>query len=235
MQLNDITIGTKLEVSITNDFKDHKNKYISQLEQIVDEHTLIIAVPIYAGNIIAISVGAIVNIVFYNEKGVFSFNAEVKKRGVKDNINVLILDAIQPLKKIQRREYFRFDWVMPVKYKEVKNIQSIKDEEAIRMICREDEDEPFERALTKNISGGGIGIITKKQHDMKSYIAVQLSLNKCVTINVIGKVVRAKLYNSQTMQYDTGILFTHVNPQKRDAIIKFIFEQQIKLKQKGMV
>ena len=235
MQLTNINIGTKLEISVDHDFKEHKQKYISQLEQIMDDNTLIIAAPIFEGKIIAISPGARLNLVFYHEKGIFFFQAEVQKKGIKENINVLKILANTPLKRIQRREYFRFNWVMPVKYKVISDEQNFTNHENIENFYDENENEPFKEALTKNISGGGIGIITHTQYVLKQHVIVQLILDKKTKVNVLGEIVRVKLYDPVTLQYDTGILFTHISHQKRSMIIKFIFNQQIKLKQKGMV
>lgn len=228
MKVKDIQLGTKLDIVVCDcTGKEIEPHYVSQLEEIVDSRTIIIAAPIFEGEIISIKLGSTLSIVFYDENGIYSFKGKVERHGQKGNIFVLKVTVLSELKKTQRREYFRFSWVMPVKYRVVKSVKSSQTEESI--------EQPFIEALTRDISGGGIGISTNVQHQVNDVVEIELELEGGKNIKALGKVMRSKVFDKEIPRYDTGIIFENIYSRDRDEIIKFIFEKQIKLKQKGMV
>ncbi len=225
MKLTDIAVGTKLEIIAYNrSGKEVKPSFISQVEEIGD-NTMLIAAPIYEGRIIPFHTDTVLKIVFCDLKGFFSFRGKVEGRGRKKNVIILQIQVVSEFNKIQRREYFRFDCVLPIRYRVV-------DEEEM---MEEENNTPFHEGLTRDISGGGLGIITKDRQLINEIVEFQLELKNDSSISGYGKVVRSRLSERDITRFDTGILFTGISKINREKIIQFIFKQQIKLKQKGML
>lgn len=225
MDIKDIKLGTKFELTVIDSYNNHSDKiYISQLEEILDSNTIIISTPIHEGNIVPISVDSHIRIVFFHTKGLFTFNGIVRSRGRRDNILILKVEAETKLKKIQRRNFFRFEWLMNVKFR------VIEDENK-----RYAEGEtPYIDTYIRDISGGGVALITTEKQNIGTIIEIQLNLDGDI-MTVIGEVVRAEIYENDKNKYEIGIKFIDITQRDRDRIVKFIFHKQIKLMQKGMV
>ncbi len=226
MKLKDITVGTKIEVIAHNrSGEEVKPSFISQVEEIGDHNTILISAPIYEGRIIPFHTDTVLKIVFCHQNGFYSFKGKVEGRGRKKNVIVLQIQIVSEFNKIQRREYFRFNCILPIKYRVVDEEDMMDDE----------NNTTFHEGLTRDISGGGLGIITKNRQQLDDIIEFQLDLKDDSNITGYGKVVRSRLSERDITRFDTGILFSDISKIDREKIIQFIFKQQIKLKQKGML
>ncbi|MBZ4645881.1 MAG: hypothetical protein PWR27_28 [Petroclostridium sp.] len=225
MDVKDIKLGTKLEL-VVYDYNgmEIKPTYVSQLEEVLDSGDIVIAAPIHEGKIIYLSVGSKIKINFFDSKRLFSFMGEVTARAKRENIVMLKIAVRSKLTRIQRREYFRFEWALPVK------LRVLGPAGAENKITAN----PFVDALTKDISGGGLGLLTNEHYQINDIVELELDLEG-KKICTYGKVVRSVIYEHDNKKYDTGIIFKEIKMRDRDAIIKFIFDKQIKLMQKGML
>lgn len=237
MEIKDVNLGTKFELILYDyDGTEKKPNYISQLEEILDDRTIDVAAPISEGKIIPISLENKLKIVFYHEKGLFFFKGKVIKRGKKENVVALRIEIISDFEKIQRREYFRFNWVMSVKFRligEEPTEAAVDDGNASSNI--EGQEDGFIDVLSKDISGGGLGIVTSDRYKIDDMCEVILDLENDKKVRIHGKIVRSLLCERESGKYDTGLTYEEISSRDRDAIIKFIFDKQMKLKQKGMI
>ncbi|MDK2798562.1 MAG: hypothetical protein PWP27_114 [Clostridiales bacterium] len=225
MNIKDIKLGNKFELIVYNTSgEETKPSYVSQLEEVIDSKTILISAPIFEREIIPIPIATKIKIIFLHDKGLFSFKGLVKGREKRDNLILLRVTVISDFIKIQRREYFRLNWIMPVKIKKVQASVS----------SNESQKEDFYEVITKDISGGGVGLISNHFFSVNDIVELHLDLeNKKICTR--GKIVRSAVYDQDSSKYDIGIVYKGINMKDRDAIIKFIFDKQIKMIQKGLV
>jgi c-di-GMP-binding flagellar brake protein YcgR len=224
MKLDDIGMGTKLELEIHNDDNKPGKKFVSEFEWAEGNNTLFVATPISGGRVYPVSIGAKVNMYFIQGNNLLRFRAKVTDRGVKNNISLLKLKTDGEIEKIQRREFFRFDWNVPVNYRV---LNSAKSGDA--------DSRSFVRTITRDLSGGGVCIKLKEKIDYEKYIECELLFDTENKISFIGKIVRFTMYESKQGEYssEVGVMFEKIDEKDRDRVISLIFQEQRRLIKKG--
>jgi c-di-GMP-binding flagellar brake protein YcgR len=228
MKLDNIKIGTRLELEVF----DNLNKKItplftSQFEQVIDKDTAVVAAPIFEGVIFPIHRGWRMDVFFLESSDFYKFEAKVMGRVKRGKLSFLKIKVLSEIVRVQRRDFFRFECILPVKYRVVEDY--LDDDE-------EDTAELTKDAVTKNISGGGVCIKLSEELGINKLIECELSLSKSKKIRFLGKVVRKSTVDENVpLKFEVGVLFTKINYKDKEAIIRFIFEEQRKLIKKGMV
>ena len=210
-----LTIGTRLEVyEETKD--DNKRVWVSQLE-LKGEDFLYISMPISKGYTVPLKPGSIVKIVFFKEKNTYSFKAEIIEN-IWGKIPKIKIALKSPLKKIQRRKYYRLDAFIPTKF------------------YPEKQENKKYTGVIENISGGGMLLAASLDLKIGDIIKFRLNLKDYGVLDLKGKVVR-KNKNEKSLKYNYlyGIYFMDINEKNRDIIIKYIFEEQRKLRNRGLI
>lgn len=218
-KFSDIKIGKKIEI-VQKSFKDKKS-YISQFESI-DKKGVDISVlaPMQEGRIIPISRGSIIDVYFINKVDLFHFRAEVVDRIIQGAIHLLKINRIDDLKRIQRREFYRFECMLDIK------IQIVVEDE------NEESKQEFFNARVVDISGGGVKIVIEKSLKKNTLLNCELKLKNNDTIDFLGKVVRV---DKDSGKYEIGIMFKRIKRNDRETVIRYIFIEQRKLRKRGLI
>jgi len=227
MQLIDLEIGLKLELDIYDEKTGErvKTSLVSQLEGIEDEKTAYISAPILEGIIYPVHINTTLNVMFFYKIDVYRFKARVLDRGVNDNIPILKVQIESSIERIQRRQFFRFDCTVPIRYRVVDTMDNAQND-AI----------PFIDTFTRDLSGGGICIMLMEEVKKDEIVECELALDEDKIIRFYGRVLRtAKCKPEGKYKYEIGVRFKKIENQDREAIIKYIFMQQRKLRQKGLI
>lgn len=214
------SIGDKLELYNLSRSKE-MNRYISQLLDIVDEKNFVISGPIKNRDIVPLYKNSVVEISYYKEnRGKFFFEGIVKK-SIDGAIYKLVIERTSELKKIQLRNFYRLTHSMSV----VK-IHKLKQGDI--------EKDIIEECITEDISGGGIGLLCNYCHDIDDSVELLMDLEK-TTISIKGKVIRIDTCKNPEYAYTIGVKLFDLEDDHRELIIKFIFNQQRKLRKKGLI
>lgn len=92
-----------------------------------------------------------------------------------------------------------------------------------------DPSETPSKKIDVNLSGGGLGLLSKEQIETRSPISVQIELRSSgVTIQAVANVIacsKVQPENNQTPYY-LRLAFTKMNEQDRDLLIKHILFRQ---------
>lgn len=227
MRINDLKVGLKLEVRECN-LRDIQagNLLVSEFEWAEDDKIFYIAVPIYRGRLYPVNIGTQMEIIFIMQDNLYSFVAKVLDRGIRNRISLLKMEALSEIKKIQRREFFRFECALPVTYRLVDTQNRGNPGE---------NDRKLTKTYTRDLSGGGVCIRLKEKVDYGSILECELSLNDLNKIHFIGKVVRFTIYDKDMgiYKYEIGVSFEKINEKDRERLISFIFQEQRRLIKKG--
>lgn len=210
-------VGSKVEILTYDRNGLKKDKiYVSQFEQQLEDKLFKIATPIHEGKIVPMHIDQKVRIVYYTKKGIYAFDAVILQRE-SGLIPLLTIQKISEVKKVQRREYFRYDCILPFEYKLITDPQRYE-------------------GLIKNISGGGICFITNHKFDGKSLIACFMNLEGD-QFDCVGEVLRIMPSDNASYRYEVNVKFSKITDVNREKIVKYIFEEQrrIQKKQKGLI
>lgn len=225
MELTDLKIGKKLELEIYDSSgKMLEYLLISEFEWAEDENIAFIADPIFEGDIYQINQGTLIIVYVANKFDYYKFKAKVLERTIRDGFRLLKIQKWGDIEKIQRRQFFRFECILPIKYRVISSSNSQDSIEA-----------RFIEVITKDISGGGIRIRVKEELNLKELVECELILGG-KKIEFSGEIVRKIQCKFEgKYKYELGVMMKEIADQDREAIIQYIFNAQRELRKKGLI
>lgn len=143
------------------------------------------------------------------------------------------------MEKFQRREYFRFECAMDIDYCKITEEEAkIEDiEELKRNYPKSQEEAGMSQGIAVDLSGGGIRFVAEEEGQKGKYLLVSIFL-RSVDVNqlieVAGRVLSCRqIEGTHGKKYEYRVQFLTRDQKKRETIIKYIFEQERKNRQKG--
>ncbi len=237
MKLSEVEIGTKLEIEVADYLPSNdKRVYVSQLEWLEEDDTAAIAAPIYEGNIVPLETGTLIEIYFLKRTKTLldlnRFRAIIRGRGIENNLHVLFIEKLGEIVRIQRRDYYRLDMLLEVRYRVISYFDQVYTE----IPYEEYTDMPYEKTLATDLSGGGIYLLLNEKIEIDSLMNCEISTGRFGKISFIGKLVRCeRIRKVSKYKYSAGIEFVEISDNNREKVIRFIFNEQRKLIKKGMI
>jgi c-di-GMP-binding flagellar brake protein YcgR len=226
MKITDLKLGTKLELEL-NYSADSGNKIllISEFEWAEDNDEAIIAVPIREGKYYPLDIGMTVTVYFNHNCDFYRFSADVLGRIVKEKLPLIKIRVNSDFERIQRRQFFRFNCIIPVKYRIVAFSGNSKINES-----------PLTNAVTRDLSGGGLCLAVREKIETNKIVECDLFITEGKVINFLGKVLRLSDHEEKGIyKYEAGIEYIKIDDKCRESIIGYIFQEQRKLIKKGLV
>lgn len=89
-------------------------------------------------------------------------------------------------------------------------------------------------AITNDLSGGGLRFNSKVELEIDTELELSLNIPGKGKISVGGKVVRCFPLERVT-GFSVGVEFTIIDKTDREKLIRFIFERQRELRQRGLI
>ncbi|MBR3484429.1 MAG: flagellar brake protein, partial [Lachnospiraceae bacterium] len=186
-----LKVGDKIELKSVNHPKSSDGQakvYKSQVLDILDDYRMNIAVPIESGHFVPLEVGATYEMSFLTISGLFMCKCEIKNRLKQENLYYLAVSIISELKRDQRRQYFRLEKIIPLKYRVVSELEqrlryfmekkAYKDDREKRLVSEkllQLEGTQFDGTIV-NVSGGGIKFSSMAKHENGTSLMLDFSL-----------------------------------------------------------
>lgn len=217
-----LTLGTKLELElIDEDGEKTVPTLVSQFETLLPDGTMEILSPIVEGRIYPVRRETFMNVIYQKGGDLFRFAAQAVGRRLDGNIHILRIKPLSEEEKIQRRYFFRFKCVRDVVYRMYPEKET-----------REEDRGEYRNGMTKDISGGGICLLSDIKPEIGWYVEGRLRINQ--DIPFIGRVVRAiNVHDGGRYDYEVGVEFIDITNMNRERIISYIYDEQRKLLKKG--
>lgn len=236
-----IQVGNKLELESVKRSKNEygeivRKKYISELYEIVSEDRIKIAMPMEHMKIVLLPVDGEYSLCFYTKSGLYQCLARVAERYRSNNMFVLVMELETGLQRYQRREYYRLNTVIDMKSRRL-DVENEMNTEADNTEHVEfmDTDLTFDNGTMVDISGGGARFISSVQYPKESLIRFVFSLfvNGSVTeYRLIGRVLKSDEMDNREGSFENRIQFVNIVNEDRESIIKYIFEEERKHRQR---
>ncbi len=209
--------------------------FVSQIYDIVDEEQLKIAMPIVEGRVIPLPVNTRYDVCFFTSGGLYKSRVVITDRYKEDGLYVLVAELMSDLKKYQRRQYYRLECTLDIEYRllEDSEVETLREEpERIQEMIENGE---FTTAIVLDISGGGIRFASEEHLEPGSNLLLNLNIITGNGQNVYGVMARnlssTRIINKEHM-YEQRAEYLEITGHTREAIIKFIFEQERRLRKK---
>ncbi len=244
MEILEIKPGTPIELTIasTNPNGEHnkdedRDIYISSVFGVTKDEKIIFHLPTRQGHVVTIPMDVPFIAVLNTKIGMFQIRGEIKQRGRLENFPVYVFEPSTRLSKVQRRDYFRFQCFIPIQ------VLPIPEDVAIlpNMKLVEDDLEKYGNTYGSpvsgnilDISGGGAKFTSADDIITERYMYVSFKLvsyTLCKTINVIARRVSSE-YKKEFEMYEHRIEFLFKETEDRETIIKYIFDEERRLRKK---
>jgi c-di-GMP-binding flagellar brake protein YcgR len=124
--------------------------------------------------------------------------------------------------RVQRRQYVRHETSVPVVY----TVYSGDGEEGFG---------PDHETRTFDISGGGVSLHVPGELPNGSVLGVEIRLPGGGSVFAAGRVVRAWPGPGESGGWLVGVAFTSIEERDRDRLVSFIFEDQLRLRRRGLL
>jgi c-di-GMP-binding flagellar brake protein YcgR len=230
MKLSDLEMGTKLELELT-DIQGQRLEpiLVSELEWFAGKNEAVIAAPIFEGSVVPLHIGTIMNVYFIkkreNDIHLYKLEAEVMARETSENLHLLRIRIQGEPEKVQRREYYRLSCSVEVRYRIVDYLNEVYNENI-----------GFKRTFARNISGGGVCLLLEDKVEVGSILECEVHPEGDRMIRFFGQVVRYdKSEREGRFKYEAGIAYIRINESDRETVVRFIFEEQRKMRKKGLI
>ncbi|HQO43370.1 MAG TPA: PilZ domain-containing protein [Bacillota bacterium] len=198
-------------------------QYVSQVVDIHDgqqEEFIDVLIPMYKSMDVNIMQGSVLKLIVFKGDAIYEIRTIVYKK-IFGSIPLLRLKAISEIIKKQRRDYYR--------------LKIFREIEA-RLVIDPDEEKYSETFICnlQDISAGGLMFSSREYFNENDTLEFALDLNGPIMV-VQGVIVRRILNESYRLLYTYGVQYINLNMADRNAITKFIFEEQRRLIKKGLI
>lgn len=205
--------GEKIYIEV--DEGNKVGQYLSKVEEVIDEHTYTISDPTVGDQYAYLFPGQVIRVVYFKKEAMYYFKAEVIERMRLQKAAYIRLKAVSDRYKLQRRNYYRLDIMVPV---------IVVTDEAKREAKRFD---------TIDISGGGVRIASNMEFDRGIKISMFIGIPGIEKKIIKGRIVRSEKAPKEFTVYETAIEFIDISPDVRQIIIQYVFEKQRELIKRG--
>ncbi|MBP5151911.1 MAG: flagellar brake protein [Lachnospiraceae bacterium] len=227
-----VKAGDKVDLqSVDHLFADGKvKKYNTRVYDILSDDKLEIVMPMEKSKLILLPIDGEYDMVFYSDQGLYQCYARIYDRYKSNNVYVLAFELTSNLRKHQRREYYRFDCMIELRARELKQEETMAVEQGKNLIV---PGLPLRRGIASDLSGGGMRFITDIAYEEGSYIYTTFNLTtEGITreYEIISKVLTVREVANRPGEYEHRIQFANLDRDTREDIIKYIFEEERRLR-----
>lgn len=113
IDFRDILTGAQVSNGVT------PNVYVSQVLDFTENGNMMVAMPMRQRNLVPLSKGQQYEVFFYTHKGLYQSIAVIVDRFKSGNIYSMEISLTSELQKYQRRQYYRLEKSIAVKYAQI--------------------------------------------------------------------------------------------------------------------
>lgn len=204
-----------------------KKTYRTKIFDVLSEDQLEIMMPVEKGVVIPLPVDGQLDLCFYTAKGIYQAYAKIFDRYKSNNVHIMVAELSSNLKKSQRREYYRLDFAMKVRFRELSPREATAAREGYF------NPNPMEDTLLEgdvaDISGGGMRFTSRTQCTPDTLLFCTYVLPtkaKMRRYNLLARVMRSDESEKRKGVFETRIQYFNMDSDDREEIIKFIFEEE---------
>lgn len=228
-----LTPGGRLELNTISKDNSKTTAYFSQIYDVdEDEKRVSVAMPFKEGRLIVLSVGMHFDAYFYAKNGMYHSRVVVVERYKSNNLYGLIMELKTPLKKVQRRQYFRYQTLKPLRYAAIDNdtAELVKQSGTLPEVHENIE---LLEGSTLDISGGGMRFAGQRL-ESGGIVYVEFDyfmMGRPRILKATAVVISSDNPPSRRDIYHNRIRFEYINPDERESLIRYIFEEERKDRQ----
>ncbi|MBP5298175.1 MAG: flagellar brake protein [Lachnospiraceae bacterium] len=237
-----VNVGSRVDLTSIERVKydnaeDNKKVYETKVYDILSDDRIEVLMPMEQSKLILLPVDSEYDVNVYEGKLLYQFDARIVDRYKSNNVYIIVLELTSNIRKIQRREFYRFSCALDMGSREL-------EQEEVEAVERRDKSTdtvplngtiPLRRAIIVDISGGGIRFISNYKYDKDQLIYCKYNLNfetgkkeYCL----VGKVLAVKEVEHKPGTFEHRVQYMDINMEEREEIIRYIFQEERKNRRK---
>ena len=241
MELKNFKPGTPIEISFTGEKQQNQKKlenniFISSFFDITDKNECIIHIPMRVGKYVSLPLNIEYDIMVNSNKGIYVFNGKIIKQGKIENFPVYVIRLTSEIEKIQRRDYFRFNCIIPLNViPVVEEIALLPNMELVneKVMVGPVRAQVGTSGTIVDISGGGARFTTKSEILADKYLYLTFTLNSIPdgkqVMNTVARIVKSE-YKEDLNIFEHRVEFLFKDSEDRETIIKYIFNEDRRIR-----
>lgn len=212
--------------------------YKSQVLDVLENDALAISMPSESGKLILLPLGARFELVFYSMGSLYRAVGLIRERYKKENIYMLEIELKSQLEKFQRREYYRYACLLDMNYYLITEEEARLDtaEEVFLRIQGNGFKERERSGRIVDLSGGGSRFSTESELEPGQHLLLWLHLKNehlDKRYYIVGSVISCvRIENVSEKRYEIRVKFMIKDDKVREEIIRYIFEEERRTRQK---
>ncbi len=217
--------------------------YKSQVLDLKENGNLAVSMPSEGSKLILLPLGVRLEFVFYSRGGLYRALGQIKERYKSENIYMLEIELKTRLEKYQRREYFRYPCLLDFNYYTITEQEAkFESGDALLIHLRENDQTGENKAREYagsivDLSGGGIRFRTPKELEPNQWLLFEIHLqneNLNKQYYIVGSVISCvRVEKVSERLFEIRAKFQIKDDGIREEIIRFIFEEERKSRQRG--
>ena len=224
--------GSKIDIRFAN--VSNGKVYKSSVFDYVSPTEMEINMPTDDGKMVLFSNGTSCDFLVYTQTGLYTCETIVTGRYRKEGFYLLRVRITSVPKKFQRREHFRVSYFHDFLYfkisKEVAEMETTSDlvneVTQIRYISEK------QLGTLKDLSGGGIRFLASEELEIDSYILSVLRVSETKTFYLATRIIACDPEEHLRDKYIVRASFEYKDPEDQEDLIKFVFEEDRRLRKK---
>lgn len=231
-----VSIGDKVDLKqIKMILRDDEKipVYPSRILDLKENNVIQLAMPYYEGRIVPLAVNDKYEIFVYAKNGLYTCCGIIAERYKTDNMFYMDVAVYSELKKIQRREYYRYAYRTNIEYRIVsEKVASGEETEHFE----KEEMSTWYNSIMLDLSGGGLRMVSAVELDEGTFMQFRFPIKTAAGDQVIiihGKLLRSLPMEGNPKLRDNRIEFINVERVLQEQIIRFIFEEERRSLSKG--
>lgn len=217
----DVRLNVNQQIEVRA-LKDDSSAVYKSLVQGVEDNTFTIHVPTKGRDRLVLDSGDRVKVSYYEEGASIVFESTVISRTLEGDIPLYRLALPAEAERVQRREHVRLDISLNIRYQKV---EMDEDNNPVPV-------ERPQKAVTRDLSGGGLQLVSRERLEVNDLILVYLDLKdwkgRDRHLQVLAVVKRVEMLNQRGQQcWAAGVAFKEINPRDQDVIVSFIFRKML--------
>jgi c-di-GMP-binding flagellar brake protein YcgR len=216
--------GTRVEVKS----RDDSSPYITTVESVTEKNNCVLLDVMRAGGVeTRLSPQKPYVLRFFSERGVFKFATVLRGYVKKGHYEYMLFQADDDGEKIQRRQSFRLSCGIDVDF-DVLISPDTPDEEPDPDFIPEEIRVP-KKGFIRDISSGGVRLLTTEQHDACNLIEFHLPM-VADDFKVFGTILSKQAIYEAKYMWQYGVEFIGASDADVEKITMFVHNEQHKLR-----
>jgi c-di-GMP-binding flagellar brake protein YcgR len=247
-----VSIGDKIEIRQLDqrgEVMKSSKTYVSQMIDFAEDNKIVIATPIKNGLIVLLEKWVNYRLYFYTVKGLYQVDCTMLQT-YREGKNVLsLVNVISEAKKIQRRKYYRLEYVHEIEYRLVTEEETLLEERLLKgNVINPDEKAEIRKRLAElnrvwnkaaitDLSGGGCRFNAEQKLERGNRIRIKLDFilkNELKKLDLLADIIDSQQIFERKGVYESRAEFYNILPKDREDLIKYIFEQERRLRKNDM-